>query len=107
MADKHYVYGDITFVWDEEKNKNNINKHGISFETAALVFNDDLRLEYEDDTHGDEIRYNTIGLVHEVLFVVYVDRNNEEDGEDIRLISARLATNAEIQMYNNIISGRF
>ncbi len=107
MADQHYEYGDISFVWDEEKNKANIIKHGISFETAALVFNDDMRLEFEDDTHGDEIRYNTIGLVQEVLFVVYVDRQNKEENEDIRLISARMATKTEIQMYNNIVSGRF
>ena len=107
MPDQYYEYGDITFVWDEEKNKTNIRKHGISFETAALVFNDDMRLEFEDNTHGDEVRYNTIGLVHEVLFVVYVDRQDRDDGEDIRLISARLATKVEIQMYNNIIFGRF
>lgn len=107
MPDQYYEYGDITFVWDEEKNKTNIRKYGISFETAALVFNDEMRLEFEDNTHGDEVRYNTIGLVQEVLFVVYVDRQDRGDGEDIRLISARLATKAEVQMYNNIVSGRF
>ncbi len=106
MPDQHFEYGDISFVWDEEKNRINIQKHGISFETAALVFNDDMRLEFVDSQHGDEVRYNTIGLVHKVLFVVYVERQNKEDGEDIRLISARIATKIETQMYNNIVSGR-
>ena len=72
-----------------------------------MVFNDEMRLEFEDNTHGDEIRYNTIGLVQEVLFVVYVDRQDRGDSEDIRLISARLATKAEVQMYNDIVTGRF
>lgn len=106
MPDRRYIYGDISFIWDEDKNRYNIQKHGISFETAALVFCDDMRLEFEDNTHGDEVRYNTIGLVQDILFVVYVDRQNSEDGEDIRLISARLATKKEAEAYNNIVSGR-
>ncbi|MBO6299175.1 MAG: BrnT family toxin [Lachnospiraceae bacterium] len=65
-----------------------------------------MRLEFEDDRHGDEIRYNTIGLVQDILFVVYVDRQNNEDGEDIRLISARRATKKEADAYNNIVYGR-
>ncbi len=32
--------------WDEAKNQRNIEKHGISFETAALVFADEERIEY-------------------------------------------------------------
>jgi hypothetical protein len=36
---------DLEFEWDEEKNKINKKKHGISFEVAKLVFNDDNRIE--------------------------------------------------------------
>ena len=64
MSDRYYLTSEFTFVWDEEKNQNNIRKHGISFETAALVFNDDLRLEFPDVEHSKgEERYNTIGLM--------------------------------------------
>ncbi|MBR5968802.1 MAG: BrnT family toxin [Lachnospiraceae bacterium] len=51
--------------------------------------------------------YDTIGLVHDVLFVVYCDRDNKRTGDvDIRMISARRATKYEIEAYNNNVSGR-
>ena len=56
----------------------------------------------------DEARYRTIGLVHDVLTVVYCDRENADTGNiDIRIISARLATKLERNAYNNNIIGRF
>ena len=54
----------LNFEWDEEKEKKNIIKHGIDFETASYVFLDPNRLEYYDKEHStDEDRYITIGLV--------------------------------------------
>lgn len=65
----------MKFEWDEEKNRINRQKHGISFETAMLVFNDDNRIEIYDFEHsGDENRYKTIGCVNDILFVVYTER---------------------------------
>ncbi len=59
--------------------------------TAMLVFNDLQRIEIYDVEHSiHEDRYNTIGLVHDVLFVVYTEHK-----ENIRLICARLATKIE------------
>ena len=85
----------IQFEWDEEKNRANIAKHGISFETAIYVFNDDRRIEIYDAEHSiNEDRYNTIGMVNEVLFVVYTERR-----EKIRLISARVASARERDIY--------
>lgn len=108
MPDRYYsIYGNA-FVWDEEKNMINIRKHGVDFETAALVFNDDLRIEFPDTFHdGNEERYDTIGLVDKVLFVVYCDRMNlKTGGTDIRIISARPANRIEKAAYNNNIEGR-
>ena len=86
---------DILVEWDDDKNKTNIRKHGISFETAALVFADDNRIEYYDEIHSiDEDRYIVLGCVHGVLFVVYTMR-----GEAARLISARIATSKERRIY--------
>ena len=109
MPNVFYSYEPFTFVWDDDKNQANIKKHGIDFKTAALVFNDDLRLEYPDPEHSeDEERYRTIGLVHDVLTVVYCDRRNTQTGNvDIRIISARLATKLERNAYNNNIIGRY
>lgn len=85
----------LIFEWDEEKNKKNIEKHGIDFETAMLVFNDLQRIEIYDVEHSmEEDRYNTIGMVNDVLFVVYTERK-----DNIRLISARLATKLERSIY--------
>ena len=38
----------IVVEWDDNRNSINKNKHGISFETAALVFADEERIEYYD-----------------------------------------------------------
>lgn len=86
----------MNFEWDENKNRLNINKHGISFQLAAQVFLDKNHLEFEDTLHSsrDETRSIAIGQVHKVLFVVYTERL-----ENIRLISARRATKAEEELY--------
>lgn len=52
----------MLFEWDDAKEKINISKHGIDFSTAALVFNDENRIEKYDELHSDsEDRYITIG----------------------------------------------
>lgn len=85
----------MKFEWDEDKNTKNKIKHKISFETAALVFNDPNYIEMFDFEHSiDEDRFIAIGKVGEVLFVVFTERKNA-----IRLISARLATNSERSLY--------
>lgn len=85
----------LRFEWDEQKNALNKAKHGISFETAALVFYDENYIEMYDFEHSlDEDRYIAIGRVGEVLFVVFTERK-----ENIRLISARLATETERRLY--------
>ena len=85
----------LKFEWDEKKAELNIKKHGISFETAAKVFLDDDRIEIYDEAHSmEEDRYAVIGFVGEVLFVVYTERHT-----NIRLISARLATARERNVY--------
>lgn len=85
----------MVFEWDEEKNILNQRKHGISFETAAYVFTDENYIEMYDFEHSiNEDRYIAIGRVGDVLFVVFTERK-----EKIRLISARLATEAERRLY--------
>lgn len=87
----------MTFEWDEAKNQLNKKKHGISFETAAYVFQDRNYIEMYDFEHStQEDRYIAIGRVGEVLFVVFTERK-----ENIRLISARLATEAERRLYDD------
>ena len=78
------------FEWDEEKNRLNFEKHGISFETAQYVFADEMHVILYDDLHSvNEDRYIAIGKVDQVLYVVHTVRS-----ERIRIISARIATEA-------------
>ena len=92
-----HIYNiNIGYEWDDNKNIINQKLHdGISFEMAVRVFKDPKRIERYDEKHSDtEDRWNVIGLVGKVLFVVYTER-----GDNIRLISARRATKEETEEY--------
>ena len=85
----------FTFEWDETKNFTNISKHGISFETAVKIFEDENRVEIYDIKHSiSEDRFIVIGIVEKVLTVVYTERK-----EKIRIISARCASKKERRIY--------
>ena len=95
MSDVERIINNQLFAWDDEKAALNRQKHGITFETAALVFADENRIERYDSIHSnDEDRYITIGRVREILFVVYTERLDKT-----RLISARKATPNERRDY--------
>ena len=88
----------MVFTWDESKEAVNIEKHGIDFSIAALVFSDQNRIEIFDEKHSNyEERYITIGALNGlimVLFVVYTER-----ADHIRIISARKANAKEKEVY--------
>lgn len=107
MPDVQFSLGNQLFVYDSNKEALNKQKHGISFTTAAHVFLDRLRLDFPDELHStvDEERWITIGLVRDILTVVYCERS--EDGKDMfRLISARQASPTERGLYNDAVYGR-
>ena len=86
----------MEFEWDENKNEINKRKHGISFETASRVFADPFRIERYDATHStlEEERLITIGMVDNILSVVFTERS-----ENTRIISARQADAKEKEAY--------
>ena len=89
------------YEWDEEKNQENIVKHGVSFERAARIF-DGCTLSVVDDRFDyGEVREISIGLVDGVTYltVAHTDRNRA-----IRIISARAATRSERKRYDEAIS---
>lgn len=85
------------FEWDEKKAKINIQKHGINFEEAASIFQDETSLTMKDAIHSmDEERFIDIGLSSKerILVVAYTERGN-----NIRIISCRKATPTERKAY--------
>lgn len=53
----------MKFEWNLGKSESNYQKHGISFEEAATVFNDLLSVSFPDPQHSiRESRYVTIGM---------------------------------------------
>ena len=88
---------DARFEWDEEKDHLNFTKHGIHFKTAAKVFFDPNKMIRVDEEHPGEERYNILGRVGKVLFVVCTLRKRNT----IRIISARLASLPERERYED------
>ncbi len=89
----------MRFEWDEAKNRHNLAKHRISFETATLVFDDSHALSFQDLIVDGEERWQTFGMIGG-LIVMVAHTFWEEDGEEvIRLISARKATSGERRIY--------
>jgi uncharacterized DUF497 family protein len=59
----------LRWIWDPDKAAANRAKHGLSFETAVLVFDDPLQAS-KPDPHPDGDRWQTIGAVGPVLLLV-------------------------------------
>jgi hypothetical protein len=87
----------LLFEWDPGKARNNLAKHGVSFDEASTAFRDALSKTISDPLHAeDEDRFVLIGLSYRdrLLVVVHTER-----GHRIRIISARPATRAERRRY--------
>lgn len=91
----------MRWTWHNEKNRTNRRDHGLSFETAQLVFHDPLAASRRDPDASEE-RWQTIGLIgYVVVFVVHTWPEPDPDtGEEVgRIISARKATSHERRAY--------
>jgi uncharacterized DUF497 family protein len=87
------------FVWDLAKAATNIRKHQVSFEEAKSVFYDEYAIQFFDEHHtANEERFLMLGLSSKarLLIVCHCER---EDGEVVRIISARKATQRESAFY--------
>ena len=94
---------DDRFIWDGEKQRANIEKHGITFSEASTVFDDDNALYFDDPAHSqDEDRFIILGYSERarMLLVCHCYRNGDSL---IRIISARKATNKESELYGGAL----
>ncbi|MFH1940691.1 MAG: BrnT family toxin [bacterium] len=80
----------MQFEWDLKKAKENLTKHGVSFNEAVTAFYDPLSATFDDPDHSEnEQRYITIGFSSQgrLLVIAHTERRG-----NIRIISARYAT---------------
>jgi uncharacterized DUF497 family protein len=87
----------LKFSWDLEKAAGNRKKHDVSFEEATTVFGDPLSLTIPDPDHSDEeTRFLIVGeSIRQRLLVV----SHTDEDDNIRIISARIATRREMKTY--------
>lgn len=91
----------IKFEWDSAKAKANIKKHGVSFEEARSIFYDEFAVQFFDEAHStSEERFLLLGMSTggRLLLVCHCER---EEGNIIRIISARKATKTEGTFYGS------
>ena len=89
----------MRFEWDASKAASNAKKHKVTFEMAKTVFYDDFAVQFFDEEHSfDEERFLLLGISSDarLLLVCHCER---EDGDVVRIISARKATESEAQNY--------
>jgi len=91
------------FEWDATKAEKNFRKHGITFEDAAIVFNDPLAISEQDRIENGECRWQTIGMSGNclLLLVAHTLRHEEQGIEIVRIISARRAVRQERRRYEH------
>lgn len=88
------------FEWDEEKNRTNLVKHGISFEDASQIFYGPVFVK-QSDRH-DEERWIAVGEFNDRILTVIFTRRDEA----IRIISARRSRPDEKRAYREAPMGR-
>lgn len=89
----------MKFEWDPVKAVSNAKKHKITFEVAKTVFYDEFAVQFFDEEHADaEERFLLLGMSSDarLLLVCHCER---QDGDVVRIISARKATQSEAQHY--------
>lgn len=87
---------ELHFCWDDSKAASNLEKHGVSFETATYVFDDPMRLEQDDMFAEGEYRNIVTGRADDALLTVIY---SAPEDDLYRIISARPATALERTNY--------
>ena len=86
----------LQFEWDQEKDRANRAKHGISFEEAKAIFASPVLTAPDDRQDYGEERFISYGPRSTLIVVAVVHTRRRRR---IRLISARKANRKERQAY--------
>ena len=94
---------EVTFSWDDRKERDNQRKHGVSFEEATTAFADEnARLKHDPDHSQGEDRFVLLGFSAKLRLLVVVHAYRQNDKE-IRIISARKAVPKERKQYGGFL----
>ncbi len=93
----------MKFQWDEEKNEQNIRKHGLDFADAWEVFQSPLLARIDNREDYGEDRWQGIGVLQgRTVVVVFAER----DRDIVRIISLRVANKNEKKQYEKTIKNQ-
>ena len=68
----------MEYEWDAQKDRMNIEKHGVSFTDASTIFLDPLHVTVPDDRHSvHELRFRTIGYIADNRLIVVAHTEEE------------------------------
>ena len=86
----------MTFEFDSSKSQRNREKHGIDFDEAQSLWDDEDRLEIPVETQ-DELRFLVVGMINDKYWSAVITYR----GENIRIISVRRSRDEEIEIYES------
>lgn len=93
----------MKFDWDEEKNRENIRRHYLSFADAAEIFESPMLVRIDSRENYGETRFVGIGLLRNIVVVlVFTERENDI----IRIISLRKALKYEREEFARSIRNK-
>jgi uncharacterized DUF497 family protein len=88
----------VRFTWSPRKARENLHKHGVSFEEATTVFADPLARIFGDPDHSIGERREII-VGHSTYPRLLLVSFTELDEDVVRIISARRLDNIERRKY--------
>ena len=83
-------------VWDDAKRKSNLEKHGLDFKDAHLVYDNPDKCTYDTSRQGEQ-RWMDLAVAviqGRLLTLIYTER-----GDNVRVISFRPASREEREQY--------
>lgn len=85
----------MKFEWDENKNKSNIQKHGVNFSDSAKIFERTMVVQLDERADYGENRWIGLGQLENIVIVIVFTRRNNS----VRIISIRKANKQERRIY--------
>ncbi len=94
----------LRITWDSEKDRANRIKHGVDFDEVRVIFEGDADhlVIYDAEHSDDEDRFLAVGRIARGLVIV---AHTEPSDDVIRIVSARMATRAEAELFQDYVEG--